>query len=115
MDQMGGQGQLKMPLDSLTHSLSSNSRAWIPTPEFEYKPKHFEHPRNNESSKEDMPPLESVQIPVLNVEEKDFLDQTEKLLETDNRWGAHVAQQVPIARTSSPCPSNYQLGSLQQL
>ena len=62
-----------------------------------------------------MPPLESVQIPVLNIKERDFLDQTEKLLGTDNRWEAHIAQQVPLPRTSSPCPSNNQLGSLEQL
>ena len=62
-------------LDSLTHSLSSHSGAWLPTPQFEYK--LFEDPRNNEFSKANMPPLESAQIPVLNVEEKNFLDQTE--------------------------------------
>ena len=84
MGQMDGQRQFKMPPDSLTHSLSSDSGAWLPTPEFEYKAKHFEDPRNNESSKENMPPLELAHIPFLNVEEKDFLDWTEKLLGTDN-------------------------------
>ena len=54
-------------------------------------------------------------LSVLNVEEKDFLDWTEKLLGTDNRWEAHMAQQVPLPRASSPCPSNNQLGSLEQL
>ena len=103
------------PLYSLTHSSSSNSGAWLPSPEFEYKPKLFEDPRNNESSKENMLPLESAQIPVLNIEENDFLECTEKLLGTDNRWEAHVPQQVPLPRTSSLCPNNHQLGSLEQL
>ena len=63
-----------------------------------------------------MPPLESSHMPVLNIEDKDdFLDQTEKLLWTDNRWEVHVAQHVPLPRTSSPCPSNNQLGSSKQL
>ena len=97
------------------HSLPSNSGAWLPTSKVEYKPKLFEDPRNNESNKENIPPLESAQMPVLNVEEKDFLDLTEKLLGTDNRWEAHVAQQVPLPRTRSPCPSNHQLESLEQL
>ena len=105
----------RCPLDSLPYSLSSDFGAWLPTPKFEYKPKLFEDPRNNESSKETMPPLESAAMPVLNIEEKDFLDQTEKLVGTDNRWEAHIAQQVPLPRTSSPCPSNHQPGSLEQL
>ena len=105
----------RCPLDSLTHSLSSDSGACLPTSKFEYKPKLFEDPRNNECNKENMPPLESAQIPVLNVEEKDFLDWTEKLPGTDNRWEAHMAQQVPLPRTSSPCPIKHQPGSLEQL
>ena len=54
-------------------------------------------------------------MPVLNVEEADFLDWTEKLLGKDNGWEAHVAQQVPLPRTSSPCPSNNQTRTLEQL
>ena len=54
-------------------------------------------------------------MPILNIEEKDFLDWTEKLLGTDNSWEAHIAQQVPLPGTSSPCPSNNQPGSLEQL
>ena len=60
-----------------------------------------------------MPPLESAPMPMLSIEESDFLDGTEKLLEKDNKWEAHVAQQVPLPRTSSPCPSNNQTGSLE--
>ena len=59
--------------------------------------------------------MEAAQIPVLNVEEKDFPDWTEKLLGTDNRWEAYVAQQVALHRTSSLYPSNHQPGSLEQL
>ena len=62
-----------------------------------------------------MPLLEPAHIPALNVEEKDFLGWTEKLLGTDNRWEVHMAQQVPLPRTSSPHPSNNHLGSLEQL
>ena len=31
-------------LDSLTPSISSDSEAWLPTPEFDYKPKLFDDP-----------------------------------------------------------------------
>ena len=103
----------------LSPSVSSNSGAWLPCPGFEYKPMLFEDPRNNannnNSSKENMPPLENDQIPILNVKERDFLYQTEKLLGTDNRWEVHVAQQAPLPRTNSPCPSNNQPGSMEQL
>ena len=49
-----------------------------------------------------MPPLESIPMPVLNIKESDFLDRTEKLLDKDANWEAHVAQQVPLPRSSSP-------------
>ena len=102
-------------LDSLTPSVSSDSGAWLSTPESDYKPKLFDDPRNNNSSKENMPPLESSPMPMLNIDEADFHDWTEKLLGKDNRWEAHVAQQVSLPRTSSPCPSNSQTRSLEQL
>ena len=31
------------------------------------------------------------------------------------RWEGHIDQQVPLLRTSSPCPSNNQPGSLEQV
>ena len=65
-------------LDSLTPSISSDSGAWLPTPQFDYKPKLFEDPRNSHSDKENIPPLESAPMPILNIEENDFLDRTEK-------------------------------------
>ena len=102
-------------LDSLTPSKSSSSGAWLPTPKPDYRPKLFNDPRNPDSSKENMPPLEPVSVPVFNVEEKDFLDRTEKLMGTDNNWEAHVAQQIPLTRTSSPGPTNNQPGSLEPL
>ena len=46
---------------------------------------------------------------------KDFLDRTEKQIGTDNNWEAHVAQQIPLPRTSSPGPTSNQLGSLEQV
>ena len=52
-------------------------------------------------------------MPVLNIED-DFLDRTEKLLEKDTKWEAHVAQQIPLPRSSSPYP-NDKPGSLEQL
>ena len=78
-------------LDSLTSSESSDSGAWLPTPEPDYRPKLFNDPRNPDSSKENMSPLEPVPMPVFNIEEKDFLDRTEKLIGTDNNSEAHVA------------------------
>ena len=59
--------------------------------------------------------MESAPIAIFNVEEKDFLDKTEKLIGTDNDLEAHVAKQIPLPRTSSPSPNNKQLGSLEQL
>ena len=62
-----------------------------------------------------MPPLEPVPMPMLNIEESNFLDRTDKLLGRDHKWETHVAQQVPLPRTTSPCPSNNQTGSLEHL
>ena len=95
--------------------MTSDSGPWLPTPEFEYKPKLFSDPRNASSDKENMPPLEPIPMSVLNIEESDFLERTEKLLEKDNKWEAHVAQQVPLPRSSSPYPDNNKPGSLEQL
>ena len=53
-------------------------------------------------------------MPVLNIKESDFLDRIKKLLEKDTKWEAHVAQQIPLARSSFPCPEN-RPGSLKQL
>ena len=99
-------------LESISPSMTSDSGPWLPTPEFEYKPKLFSDPRNANSVKENMPPLEPIPMPVLNIEESDFLERTEKLLEKDNKWEAHVAQQIPLPRSSSPY-SNSKPGSLE--
>ena len=61
-----------------------------------------------------MSALEPSQMPVLNIEESDFLERMEKLLEKDNKWEAHVAQQIPLPRSSSPFPDN-QPGTMEQL
>ena len=60
-----------------------------------------------------MPPLEPTPMPVLNIEESDFLERTEKLLEKDNKWEVHIAQ-VPLPRSSSTYPDNNQPRSLEQ-
>ena len=39
----------------------------------------------------------------------------EKILGTENNWEAHMAQQIPLPRKSSPTLINKQLGSLEQL
>ena len=101
-------------LDSLTPSESSDSGAWLPTPETDYRPKLFNDPRNPDSSKENLPPLEPVPMPVFYIEEKVFLDRIKKLLGTDNNWEVHVVQQIPLPRTSSPSPTNSQQGPLEQ-
>ena len=101
-------------LDSISPSITSDSGQWLPTPEFEYKPKPFSHPRNTSSDKENMPPLEPIPMPVLNIEESNFLDRAEKLLDKDVNWEAHMAQQVPLPRSSSPCPEN-RPGAMEQL
>ena len=84
--------------------MTSDSGLWFPTLEFEYKPKLFSDPTNASSNKENMPPLEPTPMPVLNIEESDFLERTEKWIEKDNKWEAHIAQQVSLPRSSSPLP-----------
>ena len=95
--------------------MSSDSGVWAPSQGFDYKPKLFDDTRNSQSSKENIPPLEPVPMPVLNIEEANFLNQTDKLLGRDHKWETHVAQQVPLPRTSSPCSSNNQISSLECL
>ena len=59
-----------------------------------------------------MPPLKPIPVPILNIAESDFLDRTERLLGKDTKWEAHVAQQIPLPRSSSPYPEN-RPGSLE--
>ena len=102
-------------LDSMTVSDLSSSEDWIPSPESNYKPKHFDDPRNEDSSKDNMPLLESITMPIFNTGEWKFLNRTEKLLDTRNTWESHVAQQILLPRMSSPTHTDKQLGSLEQL
>ena len=62
-----------------------------------------------------MPPLESVPMSVFNAGEREFLYKMEKLLGTGDNWESHVAQQIPLPRTSSPTHTDKQLESLEQL
>ena len=101
-------------LDSASPSMTSDSGPWLPTPEVEYRPKLFNDPRNASSDQENMPQLEPIPMPVLNIKESDFLDRTEKLLEKDMKWEVHYAQQIPLPRSSSQCPENGP-GSLERL
>ena len=102
-------------LDSMMVSDLSNSGDWISHPEFNYKPKLFDDPRNADSSKENMPPLESIATPTFNTGEQEFLNRREKLLDTRNNWKSHVAQQILLPRPSSPTHTDKQPGSLEQL
>ena len=99
----------------MTVSHLSDSGDWIPSPEFINKPKLFDDPRNPDWSKENMPPLEPIPMPIFNTGEWEFLNITEKLLGTGDNWESHVAQQIPLPRTSSPMHTDKQLGSLEQL
>ena len=54
-------------------------------------------------------------MPGLNIKESDILERTEKLLEKDNNWEAHVAQQVPLLTSISPYPDNNQTRPLEQV
>ena len=102
-------------LDSMTVSDLLDSGDWLPSPEPNYGPKLFDDPRNPDSSKENMPPLEPILMSVFNAGEREFLNKMEKLLGTGNNWEAHVAQQILLPRTSSPTHTNKQPGSLEQL
>ena len=46
--------------------------------------------------------------------EEEFLDQTDKILEKDAKWEAHVTQQNPIPRSSLSFPDD-RPGNLEQL
>ena len=82
-------------LESLIPSISSDSGAWTPSHGFDYKLKL-------------LPILETASL-------ANFLNRTDKLLGKYHKWETHVAQQVPLPRTSSPCPSISQTRSMEQL
>ena len=97
---------------------TSDSGAWLPTPiEFECRPKIFNDPRNVSSNKENAPPVDSQTTPTfknLNIKEDEFCDRTENLLGHESNWKAHVAQQIPLPRSSPPYPDD-RPGALEQL
>ena len=68
----------------MTVSDLSDSGDWVLSPEFNYKPKLFNNPRNSDSSKKNMPPFEPITTPIFNTGEWEFLNRTEKLLGTEN-------------------------------
>ena len=51
---------------------------------------------------------------ILNITESDVLDRTKNLLGKETKWEAHVAQQIPLPRSSSPYPVD-RPRSLEQL
>ena len=95
--------------------MTSDSVPWLPTPNFEYRPTLFDDPRNVTSDKGNAsPPLEPMNTPTLVISEEDFMDRTDKVLGKDAKWEAHVAQQIPLPRSSSPYTDN-RPGILEQL
>ena len=58
--------------DSMSVSDLSDSGDWIPSPEFNYKPKLFDDLRNPDSSKENMPPLEPISTSIFNTGNGNF-------------------------------------------
>ena len=118
------EGSSRRRLDSFSpkkvndSSATSDSGPWLPTPtEFQYRPKIFNDPRNVSSDKENTPPLESVTTLTfsnLNIMEDKFCNRTETLLGKETKWEAHVAQQIPLPRSSSPYPDD-RPGALEQL
>ena len=85
-------------------------------PKFQYRPKLFDDPRNTSWDKENAPsPLESVTPPpTIVISEEEFLDRTDKVLAKDAKWEAHVGQQIPLPRSSSPYLDD-RPGALEQL
>ena len=67
-------------LHSMTVSDILDSGDWLPSPESNYRPKLFDDPRNPDSSKENMLPLEPIPMSVFNAGEREFLHKTERLL-----------------------------------
>ena len=67
-------------LNSMTVSNLSDSEDWLLSPESNYKPKHFDDPRNPDSSKENMQPLEPIPMPIFNAGEWEFLNKMEKII-----------------------------------
>ena len=95
-----------------------DSGAWIPAlSEFEYRPKILNDPRNISCDKENAPPADSQTIPTfnnLNITEDKFCDRTKNLLGYESDWEVHVAQQIPLPRSSSPYPDDHH-EALEQL
>ena len=84
-------------------------------PQFVYRPTLFDDPKNVSSEKENVPPpLEPLNTPTLVISEGDFIDSTDKVLGKPVKWEAHVAQQIPLPRSSSPYPDD-RPGMLEQL
>ena len=95
--------------------MTSDLVAWLPTPDFEYRPTLFDDLRNVSSDKENAPPPpEPMNTPMLVISEEDFMDRTDKVLGKEAKWETHVAQQIPLPRSSSPYPDN-RPGILEQL
>ena len=105
-------GNPRKRLDSITKrtidtSVTSDSVPWLPTPNFQYRPTLFDDPRNVSSDKRNAPPpLEPMNISMLVISQEDSMDRTDKVLGKDAKREAHVAQQIPLPRSSSPYPDN---------
>ena len=52
----------KCRTDSLSHTMTTDSEAWLPTPDYIYMPKLFDDPRGTSSNKENMPELEPIMM-----------------------------------------------------
>ena len=52
---------------------------------------------------------------IFNAGKQEFLNKMEKILGTGDNWESHVAQQIPLPRTSSPTHTDKQPESLEQL
>ena len=98
--------------------MTSDLGLWLPTPDFEYRPTIFNDPRDIRSGKENVPsplePNEPMNTPMLVISEEDFMDRTDKVLGKDAKMEAHVAQQIPLPRSSSPYPDD-RPSTLEQL
>ena len=101
---------LKSKIDSLSHTMTTDSEEWIPTFDYIYRPKLFNDPRGTSSDRENMPELE-----LIPMSEGEILEWTEEPMKRDNKQEAQVAKQILLPETSSPNTDMDLTGSMEQL
>ena len=97
----------------MTVSDLSNSGDWMPSPHTNQN--FLMTPETKTLVKKICPHSSQSQCLSLTHGNRNFLNRTEKLLDTRNTWESHVAQQIPLPRASSHTHTDKQPESMEQL